>query len=179
MLNYNSDFIFYDWGGYMTEADKRKLRCCFTGHRPEKINGSIKLIKSALEKQIHEAIADGFTVFISGMARGVDIWAAEIVLRLRNQGEPIHLMCAIPYKGFGENWSNAKCRTKYIQLIKNADLAGYLSPHYHPKCFQIRNEWMVNHSSKVIAVFNGKCGGTKNTIEYARKVGVPVVIIPA
>lgn len=161
----------------MTEEEKRERRCCFTGHRPEKINSSNEIIKSALEKEIHQAISDGFTVFISGMSRGVDIWAAEIVLRLRNQGHPIRLICALPYKNFGETWSNTICRTKYMQLIKNADLVGYLSSYYHPNCFQIRNEWMVNYSSRVIAVFNGKSGGTKNTIEYAKKAGVPIVMI--
>ena len=44
-------------------------------------------------------------------------------------------------------------------------------------CFQIRNEWMVNHAARVIAVFNGEKSGTKNTIDYAVKVGVPVVRI--
>ena len=48
---------------------------------------------------------------------------------------------------------------------------------YSRACFQIRNEWMVNHSSRVIAVFNGEMGGTKNTIDYASKIGVPVLRI--
>lgn len=29
---------------------------------------------------------------------------------------------------------------------------------YSKACFQIRNEWMVNHSSRVIAVYNGEAG---------------------
>ena len=36
---------------------------------------------------------------------------------------------------------------------------------------------MVNHVARVIAVFNGKQGGTKNTIAYAKRVGVPVIEI--
>lgn len=39
-----------------------------------------------LDAEIRKAIDDGFVTFISGMARGVDIWAAEIVLRLRDAG---------------------------------------------------------------------------------------------
>ena len=53
-----------------------------------------------LESEIRKAIDDGFVTFISGMARGVDIWAAEIVLRLRDEGKPIHLICASPFEGF-------------------------------------------------------------------------------
>ncbi len=36
---------------------------------------------------------------------------------------------------------------------------------------------MVNHSTRVIAVFNGQPSGTKNTIDCAYRQGVPVVLI--
>lgn len=36
---------------------------------------------------------------------------------------------------------------------------------------------MVNHSNRVIAVYNGEAGGTRNTINYANKIGVEIVII--
>ena len=70
----------------MTEAEKRIRRVCFTGHRPEKLTRPDSIIKEELETQICQAIADGLSVFISGMARGVDIWAAQIVLKLRAEG---------------------------------------------------------------------------------------------
>ncbi|MGM9641005.1 MAG: SLOG family protein [Faecousia sp.] len=66
----------------MTETEKRMHRVCFTGHRPEKLTRSDRAIKKDLEKEIRQAIADGLIVFITGMARGVDIWAAQIVLTL-------------------------------------------------------------------------------------------------
>ena len=58
-----------------TEAEKRMHRCCFTGHRPEKLQAPEGVVTAALEKEIRQAIADGFNVFITGMARGVDICA--------------------------------------------------------------------------------------------------------
>ena len=56
-------------------------RCCFTGHRPEKLSLSETEVKPLLEKAIDTAIQNGYTTFITGMAPGVDIWAAEIVLK--------------------------------------------------------------------------------------------------
>ena len=44
-------------------------RCCFTGHRPEKLHMPESAVISGLEREIRKAIDDGFTVFISGMAR--------------------------------------------------------------------------------------------------------------
>lgn len=90
-----------------TEAEKRMHRCCFTGHRPEKLQAPEGVVTAALEKEIRQAIADGFNVFITGMARGVDIWAAEIVLRLRDAGEAVRLICACRTRASSEGGSRA------------------------------------------------------------------------
>lgn len=56
----------------IAEAEKRCHRCCFTGHRPEKLQRTEKGIWIDLEREIRNAIHDGLNVFITGMARGVD-----------------------------------------------------------------------------------------------------------
>lgn len=160
----------------MTETEKRLYRCCFTGHRPEKLTVPQDEIKAALETKIREAIADGYQTFVSGMARGVDLWAAEIVLRIKEEGWPGHLLCASPYRGFEAQWSE-KWKRMYRRVMDSADLAGFVCAQYSPGCFQIRNEWMVNHSNRVIAVYNGRPSGTRNTIRYAKLQGVSVVYI--
>lgn len=160
----------------MTESKLRLRRCCFTGHRPEKLHETEEIIKAALERSIKAAITDGFSVFISGVARGVDIWAAEIVLRLRAEGLPIRLNCASPYRGFEKRWSTA-WQERYLRVMNSADLVRFICPAYSRDCFQKRNEWMVNHAARVIAVYHGGRGGTKNTIDYAQKNGVAVEVI--
>lgn len=42
---------------------------------------------------------------------------------------------------------------------------------------QKRNEWMIDNSDAIIAVWDGTPSGTANTIEYARKQGKPVLVI--
>ena len=88
----------------MEQNGLRKHRCCFTRHRSEKPKQPESEIRIALEKEIRTAVDGGFTVFISGMTRGVDVWAAEIVLQLRDEGEPLKLVCASPYEGFELGW---------------------------------------------------------------------------
>lgn len=159
-----------------SEAELRLHRCCFTGHRPEKLNTSEKEVKAALRKQINQAVHDGFTVFITGMARGVDLWAAEIVLELRKRNKGIKLICAIPHDGFEARWSPS-WQELYRYVLSEADLTRVISKGYHTGVYQARNEWLVNRSARVIAVFNGQPSGTKNTIDYAYRQGVPVVLI--
>ena len=52
----------------MTEQEKRAHRCCFTGHRPEKLSLPESEVKAELEKEIRLAIADGINVFKIGRA---------------------------------------------------------------------------------------------------------------
>jgi uncharacterized phage-like protein YoqJ len=40
-----------------------------------------------------------------------------------------------------------------------------------------RNRYMVDHSSVLIAVFDGVLGGTMQTINYARKKGLEIIEI--
>lgn len=156
------------------ESELRLHRCCFTGHRPEKINVPEKEVIAALEREIRAAIEAGFTTFISGMARGSDIWAAEIVLQLKKEGYPLHLIAASPFECFEKSWEFG-WRHRYHSIMKKADLVKYVCEHYSKACFQIRNEWMVDHSARVIAVYNGESGGTRNTINYAKRKGVEVI----
>ena len=108
----------------------------------------IKARLKSLEREIRAAITDGFQTFISGMARGVDIWAAEVVLRLRDNGSPIHLIAASPYQGFERAWSPA-WQSRYASVLVGADIVRFVSLQYDRGCFQRRNEWMVDHAGRV------------------------------
>ena len=157
-----------------TESELRLHRACFTGHRPHKLHQPESFLIAALEAKIREAIDDGFVTFISGMAWGVDIWAAEIILRLKTEGHPIHLIAAVPYEGFEKSWDE-DWKSRYKSVLDSADLVKYICPHYHRGCFQVRNEWMVDHSARLIAAYTGEKGGTKNTVDYAARKGVQTI----
>jgi len=165
-------------GSQLTEADLRLHRVCFTGHRPEKLNYPEKVVKSLLKEQIEMAIEDGYRTFISGMARGLDLWAAEIVLELKkkNKDKEIHLICALPHPDFEKKWKLTE-QIKYNSILKKADLKRIICPEFSMGAYQKRNIWMVDRSNRVIAAYNGEKGGTKNTIDYANKVGVKVINI--
>ena len=146
-----------------SEAELCLHRCCFTGHRPEKLKRNERDIKAALREQIDQAVDDGLTVFIT-------------VLEQRKRNDTIKLICAIPHEGFEIRWST-EWRQLYRYVRDHADLVRIIGNGYHSGVYQIRNEWMVNHSARVIAVFNGQPSGTKNTIDYAYRQRVPVVLI--
>ena len=154
-----------------SEQEMRLHRCCFTGHRQEKLSSSPEEVKQWLSDQIMNAIDDGYVTFITGMAMGVDIWAGEIVTRLRESDPRLHLIAAVPWPGFSARW-NTEWKNRYESLLKKADLIKYISKKYDPSIFTTRNLWMADHCSRVIAYYNGEDGGTKDMILYAQEKGI-------
>ena len=101
------------------------------------------------------------------------MWAASIVLEERKKNSSIHLICASPYEGFEKNWEYED-RELYHSIMEQADLVKYICKHYFRGCYQVRNEWMVDKSARVISLYNGESGGTKNTVVYAQRNGIEV-----
>lgn len=118
----------------------------------------------------------GTRTFISGMAQGVDTWAAEIVLEFRAAGASVKLVCTVPFPGQERRWS-AEAQDRYRRILEQADEVKILFPHLKPRAALLaRNRWMVDRSDAVIAIWNGSSGGTKNTIDYAVKTKKTVFI---
>jgi uncharacterized phage-like protein YoqJ len=133
-------------------------------------------VKKLLEKAVDEAIGNGFTTFISGGSRGVDLYAAEIVIEKRENNPYIELIVALPHPDFEKRWG-IDDRLLYEYALKNADYVKMVSDHYYKGCYQVRNRYMVDRSSLVIAFYNGAAGGTRNTMMYAEKMEVRIVSV--
>lgn len=150
------------------------MNCCCTGHRPkgfpfaygidkQKHNVYLQTLEQKIELVVDEY---GITNFISGMAVGVDLDFAEIVLKLRNK-YPVTLECAIPCPNQTLKWSDTD-KSRYESILKNADEVSLISERYTPECMLKRNRYIADKSDVVIAVFNGvERGGTWFTINYA------------
>ena len=105
---------------------------------------------------------------------GVDIWAAEIVIEKRKNNGCLHLICAVPHPDF-EKRRNEFEQKRYKNIIENADYVTTVCGGYFNGVYQVRNEFMVDRSNLVIAVWNGAPSGTKNTVDYAVSKGVRVI----
>lgn len=160
------------------------FKVCFTGHRPNKLSwkyneelDSCKKFKFDIENMLIKAIKNNYCYFISGMALGIDIICAEIVLKLKNIYKNVKLECAIPCFNQTKFW-NEKDKIRYENIIKKCDKITYVSScNYYIGCNQKRNVYMVDNSNAVIAVWNGYSSGTKNTIDYAKQKNLKIKII--
>lgn len=162
---------------------EKALTCCFTGHRPEKLPWGTDEGDSRCKKAVREldcclegAYLAGCRHFICGMARGCDTLFAEAVLALRTKYGDITLEAAIPCDSQPNAW-RADERHRYEHLMAECDEVTFVAHAYTPGCMQRRNEYMVDRSDVLIAMYNGSAGGTMRTMLYAQRKGLRVVTI--
>jgi len=155
----------------------------FTGHRPPKLGGwdennkKAEVIKLWLFAVVEGIIDDGRgkLTFVSGGCQGTDQWGAEAVLSTKERIPQVQLHMAIPCDDYDGKWPDApKQRLKNIIAKATSSTIVCPGPYAAYKNF-VRDQWMVDRSSMVVAVFDGSKSGTGNTIRMAIKKGIPIL----
>ena len=147
-----------------------------TGHRPQKLGGFrtpnpyqvhvVGLLKTAL-------LTYQPSLLITGMALGVDQWAAELCLTLG-----IPFFAAIPFHGQEGTWP-PKAQATYQWLLSRAAGVHVVCPgDYSPAKMHARNDWMVQRCQILVAVWDGSEGGTSACVAKAKERGVPICFLP-
>ena len=157
--------------------------CAFTGHRPEKMpfdgekDPSCLKLMGEIHRQIALAVSRGYRNFISGMALGVDQWAAVAVLDLKRSYPDIALYAALPSLSQPARWMNWQ-KERYHDLLSQCSHVYVASEKYTRSSPNIRNSFMVKHADLLIAVYDGDAsGGTQNTIEMALRKGIETIVL--
>jgi uncharacterized phage-like protein YoqJ len=146
-----------------------------TGHRPSKCGGFI--IPNPTFNYICKTtelilIRENLTKIITGMALGYDTWLAQIAYKLK-----IPFIAAIPFVGQESIWPK-ESQVIYRKILDLANEVVIVSEgSYNVQKMQIRNEWMVNNSDKVLAIWDGSNSGTGRCVDYARKIGKEIIQI--
>lgn len=155
----------------------------FTGYRPQKLpffseeDPMCVDLKQRLYRQIEKLYDSGAGEFFTGMALGVDIWCAEAVMALRELHPEVRLTAVIPCRGQEIKWQSAE-QARYRDIVSKCDKVLCLSERYTPDCMKNRNKALVDLCDLLIAVYDGKPGGTKQTVDYAAKRGRKTIVIP-
>ena len=162
----------------------RQVSCSFTGHRPAKLpwggqeaDPRCISLKRRIADAVEGAYREGYLHFICGMAQGCDLYFCESVLALRAAHPEVTLEAAIPCPSQAAAWPPGQ-RERYARLVEACDYETMVSARYFPACMHRRDRYMVDHSSLLIAAFDGTPGGTRYTVEYAMRRGVSVVDLP-
>ena len=89
--------------------------CVITGHRPTRFkfkynekDKRCQRIKKCLQEQLIRLYNQGVRCFWVGGAMGADMWAAEILLRMKEQTmyQDVELCLALPFEGYDAGWDD-------------------------------------------------------------------------
>ncbi len=162
-----------------------KKVCSFTGHRPSSFDfgydeGDPRCIelKSKLFRAVSDACFAGYRIFYTGMAEGVDLWAAEVVLRVGAYFPDIELYAVIPYKGHRDS-IHPSFHPLYDKVLEFATDVITISDNYTPTSFKARNYFLAEVCHRLIAVYDPAKtrSGTAQTLRRAEALGKEIVSI--
>ncbi len=159
---------------------------CFTGYRTSKMpfspddEKSVSMIKKAIERSMKVCNKSNVTKYYTGMCDGGDFWAAQTVLKMRDEYK-CKLCCVVPFEGHREQIP-ARYRDEYDEILKAADevvvLRGPVTDEERAEAYKARNRYMVDNSCALVAVCDAyatRIGGTLHTINYAKKKDLTVM----
>ena len=149
-------------------ADPR-TSVAFTGHRTYRGEAA-----DALRRTLEAFYDRGFRTFLSGMAVGFDLAAAAAVLEMGRRRAGVRLVAAVPFRGQENRFSPAD-RERFRRVLAAADAVEELSPVYHRGCYAVRNNYLVDNASVLVAWYDGSPGGTHYTVRRALGRGMEVV----
>lgn len=159
-------------------------RVAFTGYRPQKMPFGFDEadercvdFKLRLYNTIESLIDQGYKHFISGGALGMDMFAAEAVLKLKAQHPEITLEMVSPFDEQTAKWE-PQYQQRHDRLFDQADMVTATGHQYTKSAMFIRNRYLVNNADVLLAAYDGQPGGTQMTIKYAKQMGVQICLIP-
>jgi len=143
---------------------------CVTGHRPDKLGGYDRSVQVALERLAYTHLKEiAPTGVVTGMALG---WDQAVAAACMDLGIPF--LAAVPFHGQEGNWPSRSQELYRLYLSYASKIVYVCEGGYAAHKMQTRNEWMVDHTSAVLALHDGTAGGTGNCVVYARSKGKPI-----
>lgn len=144
--------------------EKKEISCCFTGHRTVGEDLDVCELKSVIKRVAQQ----GYTRFLCGMAVGFDSLCFDVCEELKQELPQITLVACVPCENQDAYFSKSE-KVAYRARLKRADEVIVLSPRYFEGCMQVRNRYMVDHSSVLITYLRKEEGGAFYTSTYGEK----------
>ncbi len=112
---------------------------------------------------------------------GVDMWAAELLLRMKEQQayQDVELCLALPFEGYNTDWDDWH-RKRMDFICRYAEKVLVLGEMPSSESYKKRNYYMVEQAGHMIAVYDNAHNmrsGTQQTVNYAKKKGLQIIYI--
>ncbi|CAM3738389.1 SLOG family protein [Alkalicoccus chagannorensis] len=156
-----------------------------SGYKPHELgvfqekHDQLPFVKEALKEKILaqiEAYAVEWIV-ISGQA-GVELWAGEQTVQLRQEGWPVQLAVLAPFFEQEERFPEA-VKALYEHVTSEADYMDYITrrPYDSPQQLRQKNEFLVTKTDAMLLLYDEEQEGTPRFYQQAaeRRSDYPII----
>jgi hypothetical protein len=150
-----------------------------TGHRPENFPKWVDLSKvvDGIQRYIQAYVEDGsigHVGWITGGARGVDLWVARRIITARGKN---HLILPFPAREFTRHW-HTEDREELMDVMMESTIQ-VMQPEFSKLSYILRDQAIVDQCDLLFAVMDpgATAGGTFQTVQYAKRMGKPIDIL--
>lgn len=148
---------------------EKNITVAFSGHRTYQGEACEEL--RGIVARLYD---EGYRRFLCGMAWGFDLAAGEAVAELKRAHSDVELIAVVPYEGFYRLF-HAEDAEQYRRVADAADAIVVAGESEGKVAYRLRNDYLVENSSVLVAWFNGvPRGGTAYTVRRARRKGVRI-----
>ncbi|RNF39128.1 SLOG family protein [Planococcus salinus] len=166
-------------------------RLVVTGYKQHELgifddkNPGIHYIKKALESRFRALLDEGLEWVILSGQLGVETWAAEVVLDMKEEFPDFKYAILTPFLNQEKKWNETK-QEKYEMLIAHADFHRSLTskPYEAPWQFIEKNKFFLRNSDGILIVYDEETDGSPKFIKqeaerYAESHDYTVMTISA
>ena len=132
-----------------------------TGYKPHELgifndnHVGIGIIKRAIENHLRTLLDDGLEwVVISGQ-QGVETWAGQVVLELKNEFPELKYSLITPFLEQEKNWNEHKQAT-YSHILQNADFVTIVTkrPYEAPWQFIEKDKFIIENTDAALLIYD-------------------------
>ena len=164
--------------------------CAITGHRPTRFkwkymeqNNGCRRLKRRIKEQLVQLCEKDVHRFYIGGDLGVDLWAGELLLELKEQPEysEIEVILVLPSPDHGASW-DPKSQHRLSKLRQNGAEVIVAGTSENPPAvnYKLRDQYMVEHSDCLLAVYDNAPDNhysVDKVVNYSRKKKLGITLI--
>jgi uncharacterized phage-like protein YoqJ len=126
----------------------------------------IEIIKKAIKKQLIALLDEGLEWVIVSGQWGIELWAAEAALELREEYKNLQLAIITPFLEQEENWKEEK-KKLYQTILSKANYVNSVtkSKYSGPWQFKEKNTFLLRNTDGMILVYDEENEGSPRFIK--------------
>lgn len=133
-------------------------------------------LKERLKKEIETAISEDYNTFITSCTSDIELFAIELVIELRKEANWIKIEVAAPLVNKANTLILNQHENFYI-LLARADNVFYFDSLEISESILKSYKYMIEKSSRIIAVTDGRPGAIISALRYAvfNEIGIKII----